>query len=44
VDRAGNVSFVQYAWSPSRWPVEPLGPGHAARPDKTSDQPAAVAH
>jgi uncharacterized membrane protein YphA (DoxX/SURF4 family) len=25
-------------------PVEPLGPGHAARPAEASDQPAAIAH
>src|ERR1017187_6472637 len=34
---------VRKASTPLR-PVEPLGPGHAARPAEASDQPAAVAH
>src|SRR6202140_1440482 len=38
------TSFEQYACSSSLRPVEPLSPGHAARPAEASDQPAAVAH
>src|SRR5205823_14681110 len=41
---AGVALGARTKASTPRRPVEPLGPGHAARPAEASDQPAAVAH